>query len=183
MQRFAFIVCLLACLETAGAHPHNYVDQQALLSVGANTVDVNIRIVPSFENGAAIFAAIDADGNGVVSQAEAAAFAAAVVANTSLEVDGNSIALQNATATVPYIDKVAAGFGIIEVDASAWFALSGVGEHQIAFAISYDDFSHDWQVQPFFYTDFAETISAQTVARSATGNHKVTIRFELKTGV
>jgi len=141
MQRWPLVACLLMSFGTAGAHPHSYVDQQALVSVGSNSVDVTIRIVPSFDNGAAIFAGIDADGNGVVSQGEAAEFAATVIAKARLE-----------------------------VDASTRFTLSNVGEHQVAFEIAYYDFSHDWQVQPFFYTDFAATMTLPTMARSDAGN-------------
>jgi hypothetical protein len=38
---------LLASSGTAGAHPHSYVDQQALLASSLDAMTVTIRIVPS----------------------------------------------------------------------------------------------------------------------------------------
>lgn len=172
-------VCLLLSVTAAGAHPHAYIDQQALISVGTNSVDVTIRILPSFTEGAAIFARIDRDGNGVVSAAEAAELATAVVATAQLEVDGQPVALRRATATVPGIDEVSAGFGVIEIAATAAFRLASSGDHQVSFDIGFDEFSPDWQLQPFFYTDFIETMSSRTVARSDTGNG-VGIRFSAR---
>jgi len=182
MRRFMLVTILLVSLGTAGAHPHSYVDQQALLSLGSSTMDVTIRIVPSFDSGAAVFSRIDTDGSDVVSADEAAGFAAAVIAKARLEIDGQTIVFHRATATVPDIDQVSAGFGIIEIEATASFTLAGAGEHQVAFEIAYDEFSHDWQVQPYFYADFAEAMSSRKVARSDMGN-QVGILFSSQSSI
>ena len=163
-------VCLLLAFATAGAHPHAYVDQQALISVGTHSVDVTVRIVPSFTEGAAIFARIDSDSDGKVSDREAAELAAAVVATVQLEVDGMPVALHRATAVVPGVDEVSAGFGVIEISAAAAIVLAGSGNHQVSFNIGFDDFSADWQVQPYFYTDLVTAMSSRSIARNETGN-------------
>jgi hypothetical protein len=160
---------LLAFSGMAGAHPHSYVDQQALIFVGLDALDLTIRIVPSFEDGAAIFAHIDSDGNGFVSDREATAFGAAVVAKAELEVDGREVTLLNALATVPSIEQLAAGGGVIEVEAQASFALGSGGKHRLVFGIAYEDLSHDWFIQPFFYRGLVDT-GSPVVQRTDTGN-------------
>lgn len=166
---------LLAFSGMAGAHPHSYVDQQALIFVGLDALDLTIRIVPSFEDGAAIFAHIDSDGNGFVSDREAATFGAAVVAKAKLEVDGRKVTLLNSITTVPSMQRVAAGGGVIEVEAQASFALGIGGEHRLVFGIAYEDLSHDWFIQPFFYRGLVEA-SSPVVERTDASN-RVGIRF------
>lgn len=170
------VLGLLTLAGTAEAHPHSYVDQQAMISVGLDAVVLTVRIVPSFEDGAAIFALIDADGNGVVSDREAAVFGAAVVKRAELEIDGRRFALRAATSTVPSKDRVSTGFGMIEVEAVAPIALGSGSDHRLAFSIGYQEFAHDWLIQPFFYRSFVDATSMRRVERTQSGN-RVAIAF------
>lgn len=174
--RLPTVACLLALSANAGAHPHAVVDQQALLSLGPGVADLTIRVVPSFVEGAAIFAHIDADSDGSVSEEERAAFALAVIERTRLEVDGISVGFDYVNAGIPGYRLAAAGAGVIEIVAAARFSLGDGGAHRVTFAIDYDDFSPDWQVQPYYYPDFVAAMSSPSVERTQ-GSNQVAIAF------
>lgn len=164
------VAMLLLCAGTADAHPHDYVDQQALISVGVNSIDLTILIAPSFADGAAIFAHIDTNGNGIVSEDEALVFGAAVVSQAELQVDGGTTALRTANVIVPDRASTSAGTGMITIEAIAAYSLPERGHHRLHFDISYGVFSHDWFVQPFFYRDFVQATASRMVERSVAEN-------------
>lgn len=165
-----------ATVGTAAAHPHKDIDQQVLLSVGPGEVIVQVRIAPSFTEGAAIFAHIDADGDGAVSESEADAFGADVIANAALKVDGRRFPFNAPRVSVPALEWVAAGLGLIEVDATAAVNLTAVERHRVDFEISYADLAHEWFVQPFYFPELMSALPSQSIERSAAGN-RVRIAF------
>lgn len=168
-MRASILAALLAALAgPAAAHPHAYVDQQALLSVGPDGAEVRLVIVPSAAEGPAILAHLDGDGDGFVSDAEAEAFGAEVLAETELRVDGEPLPLILADAKVADPAAVAAGIGAIEVTAEASFGSLGPGAHRVDFAVSHGSFSHGWFVQPFLGRDLAKA-GAPVVERSEDG--------------
>lgn len=175
-QRRALIVrvtgLLLACVAfgSVQAHPHKDIDQQVLLSVGPGAVTAQVRIAPSYTDGAAIFAHIDADGDGKVSASEAAAFGSAVMARASLRVDGLRFEFKSPHVAVPDREWVAAGLGLIEIDATAAINLTARAPHKVDFAMAYDELAHDWFIQPFYYPDLLSALPAQAIERSAAGN-------------
>ena len=170
---------LVLLAGVATAHPHKDVEQQALVSVGLDVVSLEVRIVPSFEEGAAIFAHIDSDANGVVSADEAAKFGAEVIEKTVLKVDGWRIAFSSPRVAVPTSEWVAAGLGVIEVDADAAFDFTSTPDHSVAFEIAYENLAHTWFVQPFFYADLMATMSLQSLERAVAGS-RVEILFSPK---
>ena len=90
----AISAALCAAVGTADAHPHQDIDQQVLLSVGTGEVTVQIRIAPSFTEGAAIFAHIDTDGDGVASESETRAFGRDVIAGAALTQTTSTVSLE-----------------------------------------------------------------------------------------
>ena len=176
-MRAGFATAVLAAASVvAQAHPHRYVDQQALLYVGLETVDVTIRIVPSFVEGTAIFDRIDSDGNGLVSEDEAAAFGMEILSKTRLDIDGQSIPWSSVAANVPARHLIAAGSGMIEVELSAPSSLTGGENHVIDFQVAYDNLSHVWFLQPYYYEGLVEATSSRIVERTDDA-HRIRIRF------
>ena len=168
-MRRPILAALLAALACpAAAHPHAYVDQQALLSVGPDGAEVRLVIVPSPAEGPAILAHLDGDGDGVVSDAEAAAFGAEVLAETSLALDGRDMTLEHVATEVADPAAVAAGTGAITVTASARFGSLAPGAHRVELAAAYGGFSNDWFVQPYLGRDLV-TAGAPVVERSEDG--------------
>lgn len=176
-MRGHFIAGLIALPVAAAAHPHSYTDQQVQLSVGLEVVDVTVVIVPSAGDGAAIFSHIDRDGDGAVSEEEARAFGADVLASAELSVDGWGFAFAEAGVTIPSAEDVTEGTGAIIVKASTPISLSEAETHRVDFGIGYGELSHDWFVQPFFHPDLVQKTSSRSVDRTKAGG-KVVIRFD-----
>jgi hypothetical protein len=166
IPRFAALLLGGAAVGLAAAHPHKDIDQQVLVSVGTGEVIVQIRIAPSFTDGAAIFAHIDTDGDGAVSESEAAAFGADVIADALLKVDGRNFDFSAPRVSVPELEWVSAGLGLIEVDATAAVNLTAVAPHRVDFEISYNDLAHEWFIQPFYYPELLSALPTQSIERS-----------------
>ncbi|WP_163269492.1 DUF1007 family protein [Chelativorans alearense] len=179
MIRGLFIAALVTVPVAAAAHPHSYTDQQVQLSVGLEVVDLSVVIVPSTGDGAAIFSHIDLDGDGAVSDEEAQAFGADVLATAELTVDRRVFAFTNAAVAVPSAEEAARGTGAIIVKASTPISLSETEAHQVDFGISYGAFSHDWFIQPFFHPDLIEKTSSRSVDRTKASGDLI-IRFNRK---
>lgn len=77
-----FLLALLLLTGPLAAHPHTKVEQQAILSIGLERAAIRIRILPSYDEGAEIFAHIDLDGDGKVPEAEVLHFAEEVASET-----------------------------------------------------------------------------------------------------
>lgn len=149
-----FIPTLVGALATsAGAHPHTYVEQQALLSIGAERVDSNVTIVPSLSEGQAIFDQLDLDGNGDINHDEAQALQRAVLDAAHLTLDGTAAPWSAGPVTMPSAVRLSTGTGQITLSASARLPNAPARDHSLRFEMTYDALSHDWQVQPFYFAD------------------------------
>lgn len=175
MRRMLLMATIAAPVQ-ASAHPHHYVEQQAQLSIGLTTVELAIVIVPSRENAAAILSTIDTNGDGETSDKEAWKFAADVVSATRLTVDGRSFAFTLANVGIPDAKNAASGTAAITVNASTELRLAAQKAHSIGFAITYEEFSHDWFAQPFLFPNLLGKISQLEIDRSDT-TRKVVVRF------
>ncbi len=176
MRGLAMLLALVAGMP-ALAHPHLYVDQQVRLSLGLSSAEAVLTIVPSVEDGAAIFDYIDADANGKIDAAETAGFGQQVTAAIRLIVDGTSIPFAITGTTLADRALLAAGAGRIELQATAEFALSGPGPHDVEFAVWFYAFDHDWFVQPFYFPDLVEAAGYPDFTRSEDGS-RVTFHIE-----
>jgi hypothetical protein len=131
--------------SAASAHPHSSVDQQAQVILGPSGVEVVWQITPSTEAGAAMFDAIDSDGDGAVSAREASDFGRLVMAMSPLEVDGQGAALRLTSASVPPRDLAAMGEGVIVIRAAS----DTTPIQSVSFDVGFESFSHDWFIQPY----------------------------------
>ena len=168
--RFAGLLPACVVAGATWAHPHEDIDQQVLLSVGTGEVIVQIRIAPSYLDGAAIFAHIDADGDGLVSVSEAEDFGSDVMAHATLSVDGRRFDFDAPEVSVPAREWVAAGVGLIEIDAAAAINIAAPSRHRVVFGMGYDDFAHDWFIQPFYYRELMLALPEQSIGRSSSGD-------------
>lgn len=150
-----------------GAHPHHHVEQQAQLTIYAGSVDLVLRIVPSIGEGAQMFDAIDLDGDGDVSDAEADALGEQVLAAVELAVGADAPSLDRLAVSVPSRDLVARGQGVIEVRASAALSPSWSSVLELDFDVTYHRFSTRWFVQPFLARNLSQrSISVERLAGS-----------------
>jgi hypothetical protein len=169
-------LALLPLAGVAGAHPHSYVDQQVQLSLGLEEVHVTAVIVPSVEEGAAIYAHLDADGNGIVSPDEASDFGTALLEGMRFVVDGQEVELARAGTRVAGAEEIRSGSGAITVTAAAPVDLDPAAAHQILFEVTYGEFSHEWFVQPFYTPQLVEAFGTPALERSPEGQ-QVAISF------
>lgn len=170
MIRLLFGLLGLALAGTISAHPHSYVDQQVQVALGLDRAEITVMIVPSAQDGAAIFAQLDLDGDGAVDDHERAAFRRAVLAAAAFTVDDEPVPLGAGEVTVSAPALLAAGAGPIELRTTARFDPLGPGTHVLRFAIQFDAFDHDWFVQPFYFNDLIAAGPSPELTRSADGS-------------
>ncbi|WP_133405570.1 DUF1007 family protein [Parashewanella tropica] len=152
MTRVLLVLCLLFCCN-AYSHPHTNVKQQALLSVGLDKVALTIRVVPSFDEGAEIFDTIDSNKNGVVSDKEANAFSTKVMNKVRLIQGDKRVKLNLKSVHIPSMIQVSSGLGVIELKADGKLSLKKSTTDKVTFSVNYEDLSHDWFIQPFYFKD------------------------------
>lgn len=171
------LATVLAVLPLLGfAHPHTSVDQQAALTVGHNGLSVQITILPSHAEGPAIFAALDGDGDGALSEVEMRAFAEDLLSDTALSVDGDTRALALVEVTLVSRTGIEAGTEPIVMTAEAEGAFDASEAGKVALSVGYTALSHDWTVQPWFASDVLFDGQTPRILRES-GNAAVTISF------
>ena len=175
MRRSAVVatLALISLSSGLGAHPHSYVDQQVQLSMGLDVIDVTMIIVPSAEEGAAIFAHLDSGADGILSPQEATDFGAALINGMRLEVDGQVVGLSEPVAEVAEAEEIRAGTGAIRVKATAPVSLAPDSAHQVVFDVTYGEFSHEWFVQPFYHPDLIKAFENPALERSPEGDQVI----------
>ncbi|MBY5827571.1 DUF1007 family protein [Rhizobium leguminosarum] len=176
-MRGVIVALALAIPGGAMAHPHNFTDQQVQLSVGLAAVHVRIFVMPSPKDGPVIFSHIDTDDDGVVTNAEAKAFGADVLAATELTVDERGFAFTNVEVTLPSAREAENGSAAIIVQASTPISWARQQSHSLQFSITYGALSHSWFIQPFFHPDLFRASVPPTVDR-ATSEGMVVVRFD-----
>ncbi|MCG7522569.1 hypothetical protein [Ruegeria sp. Ofav3-42] len=156
-----FLLTLIFLAEPLAAHPHSKVEQQVILSIGLDRVALSIRIVPLYEEGEEVFAHLDLDGNGTISEAEALSFGGGMISETDFAIDGSKTVFENLSVTTPDSHSVASGEGMIEAKVDARFPELHSAEHGISFSISYEELLHGWFVQPFFFGEVQKAFRKQ----------------------
>ncbi|MDO5614327.1 MAG: DUF1007 family protein [Paracoccus sp. (in: a-proteobacteria)] len=170
MMRLALAFAMLA--GAAVAHPHHYTEQQVSLTLGPEGIRAEISIIPSDREGAAIFAALDLDGDGALSEAEMQALAAQVLAATRLTLNDAPQALTLTGVSRPAEADMAAGHAKITLLAEAAHPLAP-GEN-FGFSIAYDRFASEWSVQPWLAEGFLPDGQLPVIRRGA-DNASVTV--------
>lgn len=165
------VLVLLFLSKTLLAHPHSKIEQQALISVGLDRAVLAIRIMPSYDEGTTIFATIDGNGDGIVSDDEAETFGQQVLGGMALYVDGQMHSFGKVAVNIPEARLVRSGQGMIQVKATASFVRLGGTRHKMQLRISYEHLSHNWYIQPFFYSNLLKEYVSRAIERSPDGRH------------
>jgi hypothetical protein len=116
-MRAIAVAAVLACALQASAFAHEvdeYV-QAALLSLERDRIDVQLRLVPGAEVFSQVFASIDANGDGVVSEAERQAYARAVVRDLAFTLNGERVTPEIGSIVFPPADLMKEGLGEIQL--------------------------------------------------------------------
>ena len=129
-------VALAWCLAlgaTLSAHRLDEYLQAARIDVARDRIVVELDLTPGVAISPVLLPAIDRDGDGAVSAAEADAYATDVLDSLTLTLDGRVVALDVAERRVPSVDAMRAGVGTIQLAAIGRVPDTAGGRHQITF--------------------------------------------------
>jgi hypothetical protein len=112
-----------AILALAGtpafAHRLDEYLQATILSVEKNRLEAQMTLTPGVAVFPLLIAAIDRDGNGMISEAERNAYASKVLQDLSLSIDGHRLTPRLLSARFPAVDQMREGRGEIQLDFDA----------------------------------------------------------------
>lgn len=117
--RIALVAMLLMIATPAHAHRLDEYLQATLISVGKDRVRVELRLTPGVAVFPRVLAAIDTNGDGVISDVERRSYVARVLADVTLAIDGVRLPLQVTASTFATIAEMKEGLGDIEIDVDA----------------------------------------------------------------
>ena len=110
--------------------------------------------------------------NGLVSDREASNFGRSILEDVTILVDGEQVSFFTPVVSIPDLQSINSGFGMIELETSVDIQLTDQRQHKLSFAIGYQEFANDWFIQPFYFPDLNETIPNKRLERSHT-DHSV----------
>src|SRR5690348_8195960 len=115
----AGIAILLLAGTSGSAHRLDEYLQATTISVEKDRVQAQLRLTPGVAVFRRVFATIDADADGAISEAEQQAYARHVLGDLSLTIDGNHLRLQLLSAKFPGIEEMREGRGEIQLEFTA----------------------------------------------------------------
>jgi len=124
--RICSIVTLFVLPITARAHRLDEYLQAARLALAPDQVLLKIDLTPGVDVAPAIFALINTDRDGLISEAEGKAYANRLLKDVVLEVDGQPRKLGVIRSQFPSFHEMQEGTGTIRIEArAAWRATRG----------------------------------------------------------
>ena len=102
-------------MRIASAHVVDEYVQASYITLGAEGVSIEIDLTPGVDVAARVLAIVDADGDGEISGAEGRAYAARVLRDISLTVDGRAVALSLTGGAFPAVSEMRRGEGVIRL--------------------------------------------------------------------
>jgi hypothetical protein len=126
------IACVFVAVKPASAHRMDEYLQATILSLEPETISLTMRLVPGVAVSSAVIAAIDRNGDGVLSTTVQTAYAERVLADLVLTEDGRPLKLHVVRAYFPAIAQMQAGVGEIMITLAADLP-SANGDHQLTF--------------------------------------------------
>jgi hypothetical protein len=129
-----FLVCgyLLAAAPLSAHRLDEYL-QATFVEIARDRVDLEINLTPGVSIAPQVVASIDRDSNNAISADEADAYANAVMASISLQVDGRAREVALTGRRFPTTDEMREGVGTIHLKASARLPESSAGGHALLY--------------------------------------------------
>jgi hypothetical protein len=120
IRRAVAAVALVLVLDSpAFGHALDEYVQATLISLERNHIDLKLRLEPGVDVFPKVFAAIDTDADGLVSDGEQQAYARRVVGDLELSFDGRPIAAEIESIAFPAVDLMKEGIGEIQITLQA----------------------------------------------------------------
>ncbi len=122
---FSAAAILLSLGTSAVAHRLDEYLQATIISVERNHIQVSMRLIPGVAVASTVLASIDANGDGVISEGEQRAYAARVLRDLSITVDGTSARPALISQKFPAIAEIKEGIGEIRIEFTVDLASGG----------------------------------------------------------
>src|SRR5262245_50215534 len=110
---------LLSSASPAQAHRLDEYLQATRIGLSSDRIELTVELTPGASIGSRILGLIDVDGDGRISDLEARGYAARVVQDLQLELNGRSCSLRVVRVNVPAAPDLVNGMGTIHVDLEA----------------------------------------------------------------
>jgi len=130
------VAALFGWSSPADAHRLDEYLQATRVAIDVDRVSVEIDLTPGATVAAKIFALIDTDHDGRVSDTESERYARAVLDSIHLNIDGRPVPLTRVAYRFPGFDEMRLGIGVIRLAATA-SAPGGSGRHQLVLRNTY----------------------------------------------
>jgi hypothetical protein len=125
-RRLAAAAAILLSVRTpAFGHRLDEYLQATTISVERDRVRAQVRLTPGVAVFPIVFAGIDSDGDGVMSDAEQHVYAERVLRDLSLTIDGESVQLRLVSSRASNVQEMKEGRGQIELEVEARVARGG----------------------------------------------------------
>jgi hypothetical protein len=128
----SFIGFLFAFAATASAHRIDEYLQAARLAIAPDRVTLEMDLTPGVDVAPLIFALINTNHDGSISEAEGRAYATQLLKEVVLDLDGHAQRLSLVRAQFPSFNEMNEGIGTIRIEAVAMCA-SAPGNHVLSF--------------------------------------------------
>ena len=149
----------LAFPSVADAHRLDEYLQATRIDVSLDRVDVDIDLTAGVGVAPGVWALIDTDNNGRISDAEGRSYADVVLKSLVLQVDGQAHPVALVSARFPTFQEITSGSGPIRIEARAPLPLLSAGRHTLRYRNT-----HRRATSVFLVNTLVPSTSAITIA-------------------
>ena len=172
----AVAVAWLAGATPAGAHRLDEYLQATRLSVDIDRVGLEIDLTAGAAVAPDVFARIDTNGDGQISDAEGEAYAHQILADVVLSADGRRTPITLVGIRFPQFHDMSLGVGTIQLRATANVSAAQTGRHQISYLNTHESASSVYLVNALVPQDPRIQIANQ---RRDVAQHGLTLDYDV----
>lgn len=170
----------LAAPAPAGAHRLDEYLQATRLSLDIGRVDLEIDLTAGVSLASALFAWIDTNGDGQISDSEGEAYARQILRSVSLSVDDRPAPLVLVESRFPPFQDMSLGVGTIGLRATANVPAAGFGRHSVVYSNTHRPEQSVYLVNALVPADSRIQIAGQ---RRDTAQHEMILDYDVTASV
>jgi len=130
---FVILCAWLAAPPPAATHRLDEYLQATRLSIDIDRVDLEIDLTAGSAMASQVFAWIDTNRDGEISNAEGEVYAREMLGAVTLKIDGHPVPVNLLSAAYPQFREMSLGVGTIRLRATAKLPPASAGRHQVSF--------------------------------------------------
>jgi hypothetical protein len=151
----------LAFPSVADAHRLDEYLQATRIDVSLDRVDLDIDLTAGVGVAPGVWALIDTDRNGRISDAEGCRYADVVLKSLVLQIDGHARAVALVSSRFPSFQEITSGSGPIRIEASAPVPRASAGRHTLRYRNTHRRATSVFLVNTLVPSNSAITIASQ----------------------